>query len=184
VKEFGSNKGSVLLIVRALYSLKTSGTAWQVTFAQKLNDMGYRSTRADPNVLIRQAITSKQFTTYFPILSHMRTCVLFLTWHIPILMTGISILPIGWDFYPNATDGLPPNRLEPNDFPLMIHVLYTGHAGNLATCHSQTSILIINKAPIIWYSKQQNTVESSTFGSKFYTLCIITNLIVSLHYNY
>jgi len=57
------------------------------------------------------------------------------------------------------------------------------HAGNLLTRHSQTSILIfINKAPIVWYSKCQNTVESSTFGSEFVALCIATDLIVALRY--
>jgi len=40
-KEFGSNKGCVMIIVRALYGLKTSGAAWRATFAQKLMEMGY-----------------------------------------------------------------------------------------------------------------------------------------------
>jgi len=48
---------------------------------------------------------------------------------------------------------------------------------------SQTGIVIfVNKAPIIWYSKWQNTVESSTFGSEFIALCIATDLIVALQY--
>ena len=35
--------------------------------------------------------------------------------------------------------------------------------------HSQTGILLflVNRAPIVWFSKQQNTVETSTFGSEF-----------------
>jgi hypothetical protein len=42
------------------------------------------------------------------------------------------------------------------------------HAGNCITYCSQTGILIfVNRAPIIWYSKRQNTVETSTFGSDF-----------------
>jgi len=48
---------------------------------------------------------------------------------------------------------------------------------------SQTGIVIfVNKAPIIWYSKWQNTVESSTFGSEFIALCIAMDLIVALQY--
>ena len=41
------------------------------------------------------------------------------------------------------------------------------HTGNNITRCSHTRILIcFNSAPIIWYSKHQNTVESSKFGSK------------------
>ena len=39
------------------------------------------------------------------------------------------------------------------------------HAGNLAARRSQTGILIfLNKSPVVWFSKRQNTVETSTFG--------------------
>ena len=41
-------------------------------------------------------------------------------------------------------------------------------SSNTVTRRSQTGILIfLNRAPIIWYSKRQNTVETSTFGSEF-----------------
>ena len=48
------------------------------------------------------------------------------------------------------------------------------HAGNLVTCHSQTGILVfVGRAPIILYSKHQNTVKTSTFGSKFVAMHIL-----------
>jgi hypothetical protein len=57
------------------------------------------------------------------------------------------------------------------------------HAGCRATRRSHTGILIyVNCAPIIWYSKWQNTVESSTFGSKFIALKISVELIKILRY--
>lgn len=37
-------------------------------------------------------------------------------------------------------------------------------------------------APISWFSKKQNTVESSTFSSEFVALRIATELIISLRY--
>jgi hypothetical protein len=37
-------------------------------------------------------------------------------------------------------------------------------------------------APIIWYSKQQNTVESLTFGSEFVALRMAVELIIGLRY--
>jgi len=41
------------------------------------------------------------------------------------------------------------------------------HASCLKTRRSQTGfILFINRAPIIWFSKRQNPVESSTFSSE------------------
>jgi len=55
-KEFGSDEGSVMIIVRALYGLKTSGAAWRATLAQKLMDMGYVSTKADPDVWLCPAV--------------------------------------------------------------------------------------------------------------------------------
>jgi hypothetical protein len=57
------------------------------------------------------------------------------------------------------------------------------HAGDRITRRSHTGIIIfINRAPIIWYSKQQNTVEMSTFGSEFVVARIAVELIESLRY--
>jgi hypothetical protein len=57
------------------------------------------------------------------------------------------------------------------------------HVGNLVTRHSQSGILLfVNRAPIIWYSKRQNTVKTSTFGSEFVALRIAVELIESLRY--
>ena len=57
------------------------------------------------------------------------------------------------------------------------------HAGNLANRRSHTGILIyINNSPIIWYSKRQNTVETSSFGSEFVALRIATELNEALRY--
>jgi hypothetical protein len=40
----------------------------------------------------------------------------------------------------------------------------------------------MNRAPILWFSKRQNTVETSTFGSEFVALRIATELIQGLRY--
>ena len=54
---------------------------------------------------------------------------------------------------------------------------------NLVTHCSQSGILIfVNRAPIIWYSKCQNTVETSTLGNKFVAMQIAVELIESLWY--
>ena len=42
------------------------------------------------------------------------------------------------------------------------------HASNTVTQRSQAEILIfLNRAPIVWCSKWQNSVETSTLGSEF-----------------
>jgi hypothetical protein len=56
-----------------------------------------------------------------------------------------------------------------------------------ATCHvtRQTTtgiVFFINGAPISWYSKQQNTIESSVFGSEFIALKISTEMNEALRY--
>jgi hypothetical protein len=40
----------------------------------------------------------------------------------------------------------------------------------------------LNSAPIAWYSKRQNTVESSTFGSEFVALRVATEMCQALRY--
>ena len=57
------------------------------------------------------------------------------------------------------------------------------HAGNKVNRRSHTGILIFcNRAPIIWYSKKQNSVEASTFGSEFMALKTAVELIEALRY--
>jgi len=40
----------------------------------------------------------------------------------------------------------------------------------------------VQNAPILWYSKRQNTIESSSFGSEFVALRIAKEMIVALRY--
>ena len=52
------------------------------------------------------------------------------------------------------------------------------HAGNRVTRRSQTGILLfVNRAPIVWFSKRQNTVDTSTFGSEFVAMRISVELV-------
>ena len=57
------------------------------------------------------------------------------------------------------------------------------NAGNFSTRRSHTSLLIyLNNSLIIWFSKRQNTVESSRFGYEFLAFRIDTQLLVSLRH--
>ena len=53
--EFGSEKGYIFLIVRAIYGLKPSGAAWRANIADTLNYMGYRSNESDPDLWIKRS---------------------------------------------------------------------------------------------------------------------------------
>ena len=78
----------------------------------------------------------------------------------------------GEDFkeqYRDAVEELPHKMPVPRGQP----VITTGfvdasHAANKKTRKSHTGyILFVNRAPLIWYSKRQQTVEASTFSSEF-----------------
>ena len=71
--------------------------------------------------------------------------------------------------YCDAEDLEPPGMPEPHGESVQINVFVdSDHAGNVITRRSHTGIIIyLNLAPIIWYSKKQNNVESSTFGAEF-----------------
>ena len=86
--------------------------------------------------------------------------------------------------YPDASDELPHNMPPPRGNPVNISIFVDAdHAGNRVTRRSHTGIVIYcNLAPIIWYSRRQNTVETSTFGSEFIALKIATELNDSLIY--
>ncbi len=63
--EFGvSRKGQIVLIVKALYGLKSSGAAWRSHFAEVLHDLGYQSSLADPDVWYRAETKPDGFEYY------------------------------------------------------------------------------------------------------------------------
>ena len=88
------------------------------------------------------------------------------------------------DFYGDVAEELPSRMPKPKGNAVTITCFVdANHAGNLVTRRSQTGILLfVQNAPIMWYSKKQNTVESSTFGSEFVALRIAKEMVVALRY--
>lgn len=88
------------------------------------------------------------------------------------------------DFYRDAAEAIPGDMPEPRGNIMSTHCFVdASHGSDRATRRSQTGILIFcNKAPIIWYSKRQNTVEASTFGSEFQAMKNAIELTESLRY--
>ena len=51
--EFGSRKGDLVIIAKALYGLKSSGAAWRAHLAQSMTDLDYSPCQADADVWMR-----------------------------------------------------------------------------------------------------------------------------------
>ena len=86
--------------------------------------------------------------------------------------------------YPDSDDPMPPGMPTPRGNPVDVSVFVDAdHAGNKVTRRSHTGILVyVNSAPILWFSKRQNNVESSTFGSEFIALRSALDLVEGLIY--
>jgi hypothetical protein len=57
----GANQGKVLIVVCALYGLKSAGASWRAMLVQALRDLGFVSTTADPDVWIQAAVCDDGF---------------------------------------------------------------------------------------------------------------------------
>jgi hypothetical protein len=57
------------------------------------------------------------------------------------------------------------------------------HAANKMTRRSHTGyVIFLNRAPIVWYSKRQQTVETSTFSTEFIALKVCLEAIEHLRF--
>jgi hypothetical protein len=86
--------------------------------------------------------------------------------------------------YGDVEEELPPRMPKPLGNPVtMTCFVDANHAGDKVTRRSQTGFIIyLNNSPIDWFSKKQNTCESSTFGSEFVAMRIAVERIKALRY--
>ena len=89
------------------------------------------------------------------------------------------------DLYGDVEEELPPKMADPRGNVVRISdFVDANHAGNVVTRQSHSGIInFLQNAPIIWFSKRQNTVEAATFGSEFVALHICKEFIAALCYN-
>ena len=92
---------------------------------------------------------------------------------------------VDWSgFYSDAGPLIPDNF--PKDLGETVKItcyVDANHAGNMVARRSHTGFAVfVNSAPIIWWSKRQNTVETSTFGSEYVAPRIATEQIIALRY--
>ena len=89
-----------------------------------------------------------------------------------------------YDFYRDAEEAIPGDMPQPRGNFMSTHCFVdANHAGNTVNRRSQTGILIFcNRAPVMWHSKKQNTVEASTYGSEIIAMKNAIELIEGLRY--
>ena len=96
-----------------------------------------------------------------------------------------GFVEVDWqDYYPGAVEAIPSNMPEPRGKEVLTTCFVDAdHAGCRLTRRSHSGVLIfVNRAPIIWFSKRQATVESSTFGSESVAMRQAIDLIEGLRY--
>ena len=88
------------------------------------------------------------------------------------------------ELYAYTENTIPTNILEPKGEPVKVSkYICDDHTINMLTRRSHTGIIIyITNAPIIWFSKGQNTVETPGFGSEFIKVNIASKTTLSLFY--
>ena len=71
--------------------------------------------------------------------------------------------------YGNAKEVIPPDLPEPKGLGFTISsYVDSDHAGDAITRRSRTGFLVfLNNTPIFWFSKKQEGIETSSFGSEF-----------------
>ena len=101
-------------------------------------------------------------------------------------MTGINenrLQQCDWtQFYRDAEDTIPGNMIIARVNFMSTHFfVVSNHAGDNETRRSHTGILLFcNSAPIIWFSKSQNSVESSMFVSELTVMKNAVEIIEAL----
>ena len=88
------------------------------------------------------------------------------------------------EFYPDAIENIPDDMLEPKG-KLCTLTCYVDadHGRDQLIRRSVTGIiLLLNNTPILWVSKRQNTVETSTYGSELVASRIAIEHIIAMRY--
>ena len=69
-------------------------------------------------------------------------------------------LDVQKDFYPDAQEIMPVHMMKSlGNYVVIKTCVGANHAGNMENSRSHSGIIIyVNNTPIIWYSKNQNTV--------------------------
>ena len=88
------------------------------------------------------------------------------------------------EYYREAEEELPHRMPKPRGRGVHMTAFANAlYAANKVNRRSHTGfIILLNRAPIMWYSKRQNTVESSTFSSEFIVMKACMESITAMRF--
>ena len=88
------------------------------------------------------------------------------------------------EIYRDAEELLPHRMPMPRGQELEITAYVdASHAANKVTRRSHSGyVVFLNRAPVLWYSKRQNTVETSTFSAEFIALKVCLEAVEHLRF--
>jgi hypothetical protein len=88
------------------------------------------------------------------------------------------------DFYGEVVELIPPDLPEPRGRAAQTTAFVdSDHAADLVSRRSRTGVLIyLLSAPVIWYTKKQGSIETSSFGSEFTAMKTGMELVIGLRY--
>ena len=89
------------------------------------------------------------------------------------------------EFYPDAKEEVPEDMLEAFGQTCSITCYVdSDHARDKLTRRSVTGvILLVNNTPVVWLSKRQGTVETSTYGAELIATRVAVEMIIAWRYN-
>jgi len=88
------------------------------------------------------------------------------------------------EFYDGIVEAVPENKPTPRGHPVTTHAYVDAdHARDEATRRSHSGIVLyVNSSPVVWYSKKQTSVQTSTHGSETMATRIAVEMAESLRY--
>ena len=100
-------------------------------------------------------------------------------------LSGYPIEEYDWfPMYGESKEEMPYGMPKPKGRPVVLSGFFdASHACCLLTRRSMSAVLMfINKTPLLWFAKRQNTVETSTFGSEAVAGRIAVDTAVEIRY--
>jgi len=87
------------------------------------------------------------------------------------------------DFYPDARENIPHNAPKPRGRSIVTFGFVDADWAGSNNRRSHTGFIIyVQSAPVLWYSKKQSTIETSTYGAELCATRICLEAIEGLRY--
>jgi hypothetical protein len=99
----------------------------------------------------------------------------------PGYLPEVAVSDYDWnDFYGDVVEPIPPDQPNPQGKAAQTTAFVdSDHAADLVSRRSRTGILIfLQSAPIVWYTKKQGSIKTTSFGLEFTGMKMDIELII------